>query len=498
MSITAKNLGPIPEVILPDPEGGAIVECCGRNGVGKSTLLDALGSALGDGKIPVKDGEERAELSAFGITIKAARSNRRTGKLDVVSLAGRIDLGKLIDPGYETGDANDERRIKQLVHLAKIAADPSLFYETAGGRAGFFQIASESTIESKDVVQMAERLKKDFETAARKEEAAVLTLSVSERVNREASEAVDLTAESDVVVLQSKFEASVREAQSLETNRAAAIDAERKQSQARVQLEVAEKNYSGLTVEAATVGVKTASDALTKATEIVAAFEKQLAEARRELATADGRYDDAKSKLQGAVNHEAAIRSWRETLDAAVPAKPTEEEIQAARSRVNVARAAIENGAKVRDALTKTQLAKEEAKMVKVHQANADAYREAAKSMVDAVLSRIVNKTAKGLRVEAGRLVVDDHRRGKGTAFDELSPGERTRIAFDIAAVAFPEDEGRPVFVLSQECWTALDPTAKRHAVSLAVERNLLVYTGNATDDEEITPRVLRKASDVR
>lgn len=110
----------------------------------------------------------------------------------------------------------------------------------------------------------------------------------------------------------------------------------------------------------------------------------------------------------------------------------------------------------------------------------AEVYRDAAHA-TDEVLSGLVAKVTKRLRVEAGRLVCDTER---GTEpFGELSLGERWRIALEIAV----EQLGRGGLVtVPQEAWEALDPINRKEIAALAHDLGVVILTAEADEHDDI------------
>ena len=122
---TLKNIGPLETLTFPIPEAGGVVVFHGRNGSGKSTALRAIDTTVsGKGKVSVRDGTLKGEIDAFGVRVSLARSIRRTGEAEVVSLEGRFSVADLVDPGMKDPDAADAKRIKALVQLSGARPTP--------------------------------------------------------------------------------------------------------------------------------------------------------------------------------------------------------------------------------------------------------------------------------------------------------------------------------------------------------------------------------------
>ena len=96
-----------------------------------------------------------------------------------------------------------------------------------------------------------------------------------------------------------------------------------------------------------------------------------------------------------------------------------------------------------------------------------------------------MGKLGTPLRVEAGRLVLDTKR--GNTYFDDLSAGERSKIAVDIGIDAVGANG---VLTLSQEIFEGLDPINRDMLAKHAESREVVILTAEASDDEEITAEV--------
>ena len=155
--ITITNVGPIERASFPFIREGGVIVLRGPQGAGKSITLDALNAAAtGKGRVPVKDGELRGEVNAFGVTMTIGKSTRRSGEPEVVSLEGKLSAADLVDPGIAAPEAADARRIKALIQLANVKPSAELFHKLIqGGREEFEKLVTPATLESDDLVVMA-------------------------------------------------------------------------------------------------------------------------------------------------------------------------------------------------------------------------------------------------------------------------------------------------------------------------------------------------------
>lgn len=482
--ITLSNVGPIERASFPFIREGGVVVLKGPQGAGKSITLEALNAAAtGKGRVPVKDGELRGEVSAFGVTMTIGKSTRRSGEPEVVSLEGKLSAADLVDPGIASPDAADSKRIKALIQLANVKPSAELFHGLInGGREEFEKLVTPATLESDDLVVMAERIKRDLESKARNEESQAEHAEGRARGAREAATGIDTSAEADGVVLQTALEGAIREESKLKSEAEAAQKATKAAKLAKDQLEDAESSYLGIPLADAIADEATQKTVAEEAEAKVRDAERVLAEAKADFAQARNDYSQAIAARKNAEKHESMVKQWRDQIAASIPPAPSADQLADATERVSRARHAVEQGALVRKA--KEHLAEDvkHRETAQAHRKKAAQLREAAKG-TDEVLSDVVAKTGTPLRVEAGRLVITTPR-GKKTLFAELSDGERWKLALDIAIDAVGS---RGFLTIPQWAWGELQPENKRKIAEHLRERGVLAYTAEAADGDGIT-----------
>lgn len=481
-TIEITDIGPVKHVSIPVPEEGGIVILRARNGRGKTKTLEAVESAItGRGKIDVRDGSLRGEVEAFGVAIKVGRSTRRTGELEVTSLDGRLSVAELVDPGLKSDEAADAKRVKALVQLTGVKPAADLFYPLIGDRSDFEKLVGTNALESDDLVVMADRIKRDLESAARKEESQVEHAEGRARGCREAAAGIDVNAESDAAKLQSDLESAIQLESRLRAELSAFEKASKAAKLASDQLEDAEASYGGPPLVDAKDKEAKAKQRQEDTTRAVREAEEALARAQSADGHARLEYSQAIQSRKTAEQHEAMVKQWRDQIAAAIPAKPSEDHIARASKMVLSTRQAVEAGALIRKARLDLMAADQHAETAKEHAAKAAKLREAAKG-TDEVLSSVVAKTGCPLRVEAGRLVLDTKR--GATYFAELSHGERWKMALDIAIDAVGP---KGVLTIPQEAFESLDPTNRRLIADHVRGTGVVILTAEASDDEELT-----------
>lgn len=483
--IKLENVGPIKHLSFPVPENGGLVVLRARNGRGKTRGLEAIDSAItGRGKIDVRDGALSGSVEAFGARIAIGRKTTRTGELECSILDGKFNVADLVDPGLKAADAADARRIKALVQLANVLPSADLFYELVGGRESFERHIGTNALAADDLVVMADRIKRDLEAAARKEESQAEHAEGRARGCREAAEGVDVAGECDPTKLDATWQAAVRHESKLSAEADAAKQATNTAREARYSLEDAEEKYDGPSLAKCLDAEQSAESAVVRRETAVRELEKQLTTAKSDFESARVEYSHAIRARKTAEEHEAMIAEWRKQIAASIPTAPPAEAITKASEAVQAARQAVEQGGVVRRAKEQVAAAEKHTDEAQGHRQAADKLRNAARG-TDEVLSQVVAKSGTALRVEAGRLVLETSR--GTTYFADLSHGERWKIALDIAIDAVGE---RGVFTIPQEAFESLDSQNRNMIAEHLAGSKVVVVTAEASDDEEIQAEV--------
>lgn len=466
-SITVEDVGPIHRLEIPVPEGGGVVVLRGHNGAGKSHALAAIQSLAGSGRPEVRDGVASAWVSGLGVRMSVGRRTVRSGELEIRLLEGE-DPSLLVDPRMKDPAAADRRRIESLLRLAGVQPDLGMFAGLVeGGIDDLVRIADEETRKSEDVPTMAARLKRAFESAARKAETAATGLRGQEQALRQHGLGVDLSVEDREEVLQDALQSAVLGYAKEESRQADARRRIDEAARARAEMEAAGQSDQGASVAECQESVHQAEEVVD---ELTAA-----------LRDASARLDLARAQLEAADRREKLLSRWRAVLDAAEqveePNPAVLADLHEARHR---ARKDVEIGGLVRQVKRWLEEADGKAEQAKESERRAAHLRMAAAG-VEGVLSEAIAKVAPaGLRVESGRLVVSTDR-GESTPYAELSPGERWRIAFDVALSSVG---GGGMLVIPQEAWESLDPENREEVHWLAVERCVVVFTAEADRGE--------------
>lgn len=484
--VEIENIGPIEQLTLTATPG-KITVLSGPNGVGKTQALNAVDSlASGKKRLGNRDGTTGGTARGFGVTIKVGRggSNRRSGDLEIESIEDRLNIADLIDPGLKDPIAADARRIKALVTLTGVEAQAELFYDLVGGKERLMEVVKPASIDQADVVAMASAIKRDLESASRKEAHVAENLERDIRAREEANEGIDVEAPHDSSELQLALETSLSELAAEKQRATDAMVAIESAGEARRFLEENKSEYEGLGVAQACDEWDAVRSQVTLQKQVIDDCQGKLADAITELTAIKHREELADSAVLHAQEHVALTANWESLVKAAENVEPTSDEtILKLTDCVTDCRHAIETGVRVRDALKRQQ----EAKLLSVNKTlatlNSQRLRDAAHGTED-ILSRLVAEMGGPLTVDKDfRLVVKHPKRGE-TYFAELSRGEGCALVFGVVIEAFRRKGIPGLMALPQELWESLDGDNRRIAANGIKGTDLAVITAEVSKEE--------------
>lgn len=489
-AIEVENLAAVHRLSIPLPEGGGVVVLRGGHGVGKSNTLkavDALASGRGSEKLQVRDGAARGEISGCGVRLTVGKRTSRSGELEVSSIEGRLSVAELVDPGLVDDGKADAKRIKALVQLAGVEADPKLFHELFGSPEEFEAVISADQLKTDDILLLADRIKRAIDAEARKVEGLANTERAHAAACAEAASGIDMDAVADADTLQSRLETAIRREQELQTKRREALAQNKRVDDARAALGEANKTQAGKALESWKKEEANWAAAVDEDVVNVDRLENELSYARQKLVASRKELSNARTQLASAERNAETIAAYERTLadvgEAVTP--PAQEEIDDASIAVMSARKAVENGAVIRAARLKLVKKDDHIKAAIAHEKRAESLRGAAGN-VDSVLSNQIAKLGCALKVEKGRLVTATDR-GVSELYSELSEGERWRIALDIAIDAVGD---RGLLTVPQVCWEGLNSRSRDAIAEHVRSRGATLITAEVTDDDNLSAEV--------
>ena len=487
-TINIKNVGPLRDLPIDIEDGsGGVIRLLAESGAGKSIALKAINCMLGgSGGLEIndeaEDDGEKGLVEGLGAKVSIGKVTRSSGEAETPIIADRFDIANLVDPRDVSEDVRERRRIATLVGLGDAKADPALFYEIVGGKAIFDAIVSADAQKTDDIVELASRVKRAVDKAAKAKEDAAENATTNAKTAESFSVGIDMTQPFDADALLAAHTAATNRANTLKTQRTAYDEAKVKADEARAKL--AEQNRTAMTVEAAQ-GVLDA--AKTKAASIarrIDQLQSQLKEAQAEFNAAEQASLDAATILLATKQAHAALQGWKDQIASfeALP-QPNDEEIAAADAAIAATKTAVDTGTLVRAG--KLKLAEAE-----THRANAKELTKAAEVLrkaaagVEGVLSKQIPPGP--LRVVNERLVLTTDRK-KNEPYADLSEGERVRTAvpYMVDFIGSQVEEGKSgVFTLPQRMWQDLQPADRDWLAKYCAERRVWIVTAEVAVGE--------------
>lgn len=479
--IHIENIGPIEALDFELRPGLNILT--GPNGRGKTITLKGLTAlASGDGgKLPLRDGAKKGKIEGLGATITVGAKCRHLGECELENLEGKLSIAQLVDPGLKTAEAADRARIKALATMLDVPATIATFKNHEAFKdVNFDAVVGTKAAGCSDIVEMAAQIAKDFQKAARdKEDLAKKFEGEASGLESTAAD-VDTTAESNDDVLQAAYREALQEETKLVVQAQADNKEAARRDNALQKMEQAKREYTGPTVEEAEAKQQTVATALDEAISHRRDLETALQNAKDREEEARRKFDEAGRVLIEAKRVAELIATCEGIVGAASAPPVTVEQLTAAAVKVKAARDAVLTGQRVRQANEAAEKAKKCRESATLEMELAEGLRTAGKA-VDQVLSDSIKN--KYLWVESvndvARLVVKHTTRGV-IPFEDLSAGERWRVAIDLAA----DQVGKGgLIVIEQEGWEGLDAYVRPELHQHALERDVYVVTAEATRD---------------
>lgn len=485
-AIEIENCGPIGHLAFSLDDFG-VTTLVAPNACGKSTALQAVQTAArGDGKLPLKDRTKRGKVEAFGAKITIGGTTRHAGEFEVTNLEGRFDIGALIDPKIKSPAAADAARIKALIALTGVKADPSLFkqHEAFGD---FDKVITPDCLETDDLVEMARRIKAKYDLAARMAEGEA-DREDGHAASLASTEEVDMSAEFREDVLQGAYDAIRDRLTALKAQAEHHQNSERSLAAAKEKLAELQSGAE-FTIDQISAEIDARCKLHRKTEAQIADLERMLQEARdlaadtkAEINLWQERHASEQRRQQIIAQTESVIASCQQTT------APSHEEIANAEAALVRAKADIDRGSIIRQAKRNAARADQHRKLSAQARERAGRLRNSGRS-TDEVLSGAIH--CERLRVEsdgtAARLVTDTAR-GSSIPYHDLSDGERGEIAVDIGAAQVGEGG---LLVVGQQVWEGLDGANRKRIHEKASRRRVYVLTAEATEDPDAPKEIV-------
>jgi hypothetical protein len=482
-TIELTDLGPVERLTLPLPEPGGVVILRGRNDVGKSKALEATARLLGGADhVEARDRCAFGQIEGLGVRLRVAKTPRKTGELEAVSIDGQLSIADLVDPRIADPDRADVQRIRALVALSGAKADLDQFAALLpGGKDEALAIFAEETTKATDLLEMAARVKRDLEREARTQAAAASNAEAEAAALRNKPEELDLTAEADADTLRDRLMNAVGRRAQITHQATVAAEAATRAQEASQRLDQEAATYQGPTAEEAETFLETSHDEEGIASQLLLEAEAAVHNAGRRFANAQTDRKAAEAGLAAAKDHERVVATCRATIASLsnVPA-PKPGDATAADAAVQAAQAAADRGALIREQRRKErEAAALDERAAKAREA-ASSYRDSAKA-TDDLLSQAVDSPR--FSIKAGRLMTQHDGRGE-VPYHDRSTGTRWKLAIaEAAEKARKLHPGERVLIpVPQEAWESLDPQNRRDVADHCKALGVVLFTAEATD----------------
>lgn len=433
--IVVENIGPVHGRFDIDlTKGAGLYVLRGSKGSGKSTTLTCLDLLAGhDAEITLHDGASSGVVAGFGVVAPVTMSRKSDGSalvrkkgsfsIDTIN-SEKFGISDITDPGIKDPAKADAHRIKAIARLTQSSCNADDYYAIVGGKGEFIESVWDEDINTDDPVLLASRFKAAFDAAAREAEKNADREEGQAIAYQKSIEGIDTEAVCDHRILSQKVDAAVSELSRLKTNRE---HAERHSQQV-----IAAKEKIRQLESEETKSVEEIDGDIMFAESRIAELKAIIAESLAEVSKVETTLKNAKQQRIQVAQRRNTIDDLTAIINSATCLPPTKDDLADAENRVKKAYADLENGVRVRDAITKQESASVCLAASQRHRGKSEKMRDAA-SKVFGVLLKSVN--VDGIYVEQvngyPRLLVDHPKRGK-TLFAELSDGEKVRTTIDI------------------------------------------------------------------
>lgn len=471
--------------------GPGVYELRGTRGLGKSTVLDAIDFLAGRRvTMTVTDGKQAGSVRGFGVVAPIGARKRRRGDLEISALdAEKFSLDDIVSPAIKDPVAADALRIKALVSLRRVEAEPADYYELFGGRMRLEALIAPDKLATDDPVLLASRIKDAVEAQARQSQAR----SANERQHAEGyrlqAEGADLSQASDPAELRAALTGALNAENALRAKRARHMAEETARVAAVESLRVERAEYAGPSAARATEKAEATRAEITAASDRISELREALRaeEAQLKLLESELRGDEQAEKTAKA--HERLCAQWEAMAAAPVTPDVADGELSGAAAAVEAAQLAMEGAVRVRDALAALESARKHKRDAEAAETEVERYRALAAGVFD-VLSRLVKCPDISIESVNGfpRCVVRHKRRGR-TLYCELSDGERVISALN----AILDCLGTPALLpVGQRLWQDLPPADRDRLDTYAATHEVYLIGAQVTDDETLCVRRYR------
>ena len=491
-TIEIEDVGPVTEFNY-EMQGHGLHVLVGRRGSGKSTILRTLERvAGGDPAMPGKrDGAKNGKVTAFGRTLKISRTVREEGELQVDGL-GDLDIAALHTPKFATPEVRDKNRIAALANLGGATAGVEEFVALVG-EDDWNRLISPNVKATVDVCEMAGRVKRAIDAAARTVEKDAADADGAAEVLERMNDGIEIIPGVDVPALEKVAAEAMSERVALGMKSEAALKAKAAHDAAVEQFEKMEAVDVAAVKTENEAAVQNAQDDYDNevaeqkpVAERVAALRAELQEVERQAVLLATRVSNASTMLTECRAHaehqirEAEEQAWqrealRQAVAATAPEMVSQSEMDAAKVVEDAAAKVVEKAKLSIAASERARKAAEAREVSSSAKARAEKLRKAA----DRVMSVRTNSIG---RIEGCPLSVKSDTDGNprlyvgDVEFDRQSDGERWGVILPIAI------QKAGLVVLTQAAFGEMPPSMRADIDAQAKAHECDVITAVSQD----------------
>ncbi|AMV35653.1 hypothetical protein VN12_26410 [Pirellula sp. SH-Sr6A] len=468
-TVEMKSVGPITNIVFDLPEGGGGVKILkGTSGTGKTTAIRALSGLLGDkdslaGLTP-HDGESAGEVTGLGRSVKIGKRSTTSGSVAVPTLGGRLDIATLVEPKVADSAARQKARVRCLISIGGNKLTPA---DLLGDRFDEFktEIDIDDIASADDPVTMADKLKRALDSFALEQERAAERLAGMATAKRQ--EAGDVDQLQGALGYQKALENSRKASSELQ---AAELQATRfrsvSEANARIEEQIQEAEASGVVYQ---------ED-----------LESNIANARTTVEGLRRRLEAAERQLQSLLQQQKHAIEKQQMLDRlrsqiADPGEsPSEERLAELRANelkaielLNVAATVGQRKGALKESMS-------------LQNESVDVANRAIdiRKFAQEVIGRAQKALPEGpIQIKDGLLVVRHEGRKKEVPFEELSTGQKWRVALQYAVRSVGKGG---VIPLCQEAWQSLGPELKQEIAEICRESGVYLISASVEDGGEL------------